>query len=103
MFYSPMEDSEGPTDGLRGSEPADDLDWAVVDSLIRAQDFTSRALQSYILRTRYRDDASPAVATRHVEEAIDRHRRIIEDLALARECIETLTDGVETVTDREES
>ncbi|QLG61342.1 hypothetical protein [Halorarum salinum] len=87
-----MVDSTGTTGALQGSEGDDDLDWAVVNSLIQAQDFTSRALQSYLLRTRYREDASPESATRHIEEAIDRHRRIIEDLTLARESIETLTE-----------
>lgn len=85
-----MVDSGIGSETREGPGTSDEMDWAVINSLIQAQDYTSRALQAYLLRTRYREGPAPENAAQHIEEAIERHRKIIEDLSLARDCVEEI-------------
>ncbi|ELZ89129.1 hypothetical protein [Haloferax sulfurifontis] len=66
------------------------VDWTITHALLAASDSTSRALESHLLRAQYHRDAGfdTAVTERHIDDAIDRHTRILEDLRLARDALE---------------
>ncbi len=66
------------------------VDWTITRALLAASDSTSRALESHLLRVQYRGDADldTAATARHIDDAIDRHARILEDLRLARDALE---------------
>ncbi|ELZ65102.1 hypothetical protein C5B91_08375 [Haloferax sp. Atlit-10N] len=77
-----LEFDELPDDGT--------VDWTITQALLAASDSTSRALESHLLQAQYHDDAGAdtAATARHIDDAIDRHTRIIEDLRLARDALD---------------
>ncbi|POG55448.1 hypothetical protein [Haloferax marisrubri] len=70
--------------------PDGTVDWTITQALLSASDSTSRALESHLMQAQYHGDAGPdtEATARHIDDAIDRHTRIIEDLRLARDALE---------------
>ncbi|MBC9986714.1 hypothetical protein E4P24_10080 [Haloferax sp. AS1] len=66
------------------------VDWMITHALLAASDSTSRALESHLLQSQYHGDAGfdAAATARHIDDAIDRHTRILEDLRLARDALD---------------
>jgi hypothetical protein len=79
-----------PSDGTLDELPdLGALDWTAVRSLIAANEETTRALESYLLRTQYREDGSDLASVRaHIRGAIQRHERAVEELQLALAAVE---------------
>jgi hypothetical protein len=70
-----------------GEVPSDDdLDWTILRALLAANNKTSRAMESHLLRVYYGGEAEQT--TEHIQRAIERHERIIEDLELAKEMVD---------------
>ncbi|MGQ4556643.1 hypothetical protein [Halobellus sp. GM3] len=66
------------------------VDWTIVQSLLAANEATSRALESHLLQAYYEQDgnAETESTAQYLERAVTRHERIIEDLRFARELLE---------------
>ncbi|ELZ90379.1 hypothetical protein C440_16911 [Haloferax mucosum ATCC BAA-1512] len=76
-----------------GELPDDDsIEWTITRALLSASDSTSRALESHLMQTQYHDydcDERSTEQTRaHIDDAIDRHEQILEDLRFARDALE---------------
>lgn len=82
-----MIDREGDFGGFDELPDEESIDWAITRSLLSANDATSAALEAHLLRTQYRsaDESGTNAIRRHIDEAIERHEQIIEDLRFARE------------------
>ena len=78
------EGDSGEFDELPDDGP---VDWAITRSLLAASDATSAALELHLVQTQYNEcsDTDPTAIRRHIDEAIEHHERIIEDLRFARE------------------
>lgn len=82
-----------PSDGVQGELSRDaDLDWTVVSSLLTADYLTNCALEEHLLRIYY-DGSDEFDERRHIDETIDRHAEIIEQLELAKSLLEAEQDG----------
>jgi hypothetical protein len=68
----------------------DDVDWTIFRTMLAANIETSRAMESHFLRVHYgeRGDSGAERTEEHIERAIARHERIIEDLRLAKATID---------------
>jgi hypothetical protein len=80
-----QEDEARPRiDELPGDE---DLDWTILRAMLAAHNETSQAMESHLLRVYYAESGGSQVerTEEHIQRAIARHERIIEDLRLANE------------------
>ena len=70
--------------------PEDDIDWTIFRTMLAANIETSRAMESHFLRVHYGEggDSDAERTEEHIERAIERHERIIEDLRLAKATID---------------
>lgn len=77
--------TEGNEDVFDELPDATAVDWTAVQSLLRANAETTRALEAYFVRAQYREDgaADLSPAKEHIRRALDRHETIVEDLELA--------------------
>lgn len=83
-----------PPDGIRDELSTDtDLDWTVVSSLLTADHLTNCALEEQLLRLYY-DDGDEFDERRHLDETIDRHTEIIEQLEFSKSLLEAKQDGL---------
>lgn len=57
--------------------------WEVASALLRANDYTTRALEEHMLAMS--DDGQEEPTREHIERALERHRRIVEELEYALE------------------
>ncbi|KAB1198154.1 MULTISPECIES: hypothetical protein [Haloferax] len=85
-----MVEQEGDSGGLDELPDDGSIDWAITRALLAANDATSAALEMHLVQTQYRgDDGSNSAAIRqHIDEAIEHHEQIIEDLRFAREAVD---------------
>lgn len=81
---------EGATEAPESPEHRE-LEWVVAKSLLDANACTVEAFEYHLLRT-YRDDASPNVESMqtNIQQAIDEHERIIENLEVAAQAVAEL-------------
>lgn len=65
------------------------VDWVITRALLAANDATSAALEMHLVQTQYRDSAASNATSirRQIDEAIEHHEQIIEDLQFAREAL----------------
>lgn len=77
-----------------GDADIDHLAWTVAESLLQAQTTGYRAMEDYLLMMHYHD--SSTLGERDlgmlIDDAIEAHAEIIEDLECARESMETLIE-----------
>ncbi|RLM56526.1 hypothetical protein DVK02_08460 [Halobellus sp. Atlit-31R] len=66
------------------------VDWTIVRSLLTANEATSQALESHLLRAYYRESGEIETESTeaYLERAIARHERILEDLEFARDLLD---------------
>lgn len=75
--------------GPVGELPSDDdIDWTILRAMLAANNKTSQAMESHLLRVCYGGDAEVEQTKEHIRRAIERHERIIEDLQLAKEIVD---------------
>jgi hypothetical protein len=91
MFYAMQSRSEPEVDIAadgRGAELAEeppgesDLSWQIACSLLKADSYTTRALEEHVFRMS-RSDADNRSTAEYLEEAIDRHEEIVQELQYA--------------------
>jgi len=71
-----------------GEEEGPQLDWAVIKSLMSAQENTSTSLERYLLYVTHDDfDLDRRNVEECLSQAIDHHERALEDLKVARELV----------------
>ena len=71
--------------------PDDDaVDWTITRALLSANDELSRALEVHLLQTQYRsrDESDADVVKQYLDDAIEHHEQIIEDLRFARDALD---------------
>ena len=79
--------SDGFDDAF-GDATAEETEWIIVKTLLDANARTSQALEHHLLRTYYQQRAPDIEEMRTcVEEAIEEHERIVEDLRLTVEAL----------------
>lgn len=87
MMDDPVSEIEGRRKKSNGHHDSQ-LDWAVIKSLMSAQENTTASLERYLLYVTH-DDFE--LDKEHVEwclsQAIDNHERALEDLKVAREIV----------------
>lgn len=75
-----------------GDGDVEHLAWTVAEALLQAQTTGYRAMEDYLLMMHYHD--SEMLEERDldvlIEDAIEAHREILEDLETARQSMETL-------------
>jgi DNA-binding ferritin-like protein len=71
----------------------DALDWTVLQSMLTANAETTRAMETYVARTQYRDD-DPALepVREHLEEALAHHETVVDQLEFALEALDERAD-----------
>lgn len=74
-------------------EDSDELGWTLSSALLDAQASSLRALETYLMLMHY-DRTDHDELTRHIEQTIQRHEQILEDLLLARDAVERF-DAIE--------
>lgn len=86
-----------PIPGRESKEPdrlgLRELDWAVAKTLLDANAHTVQAFEYHLLRT-YREDASRNLESMrsNIEQAIDEHEKIIEELEAVERAIAEMQD-----------
>lgn len=85
MMSQQQEDVGPPVDELPDRR---DLDWTILKALLEANNRTSQAMESHLLRVCYDECGDSQRTVESVDRAITRHERIIEDLELARKMID---------------
>ncbi|GGJ05133.1 hypothetical protein GCM10008995_13720 [Halobellus salinus] len=82
-----QEEACPPADELPENE---DVDWTILRSMLAASNETSQAMESHLLRVYYSEgeDSQVAQTEEHLERAIARHERIIENLGLAKKMVD---------------
>ena len=85
-----MENTRGQTsdEPTRNVEHAPELDWAVIKSLMDAQANTNTSLERYLLYVTHDEfDLDEQHMERCLSQAIDHHKRALEDLKVVRELV----------------
>jgi hypothetical protein len=78
----------------RGENGGTATEWPSTKALMEANAASMRALEEYLYFAQNGDDHPPESVVAHVDRAIDRHRRVIEDLQFVKETLEA--DAVPT-------
>lgn len=82
-----------PSRGVPGElSTASDRDWTVLSSLLMANHLTNRAMEAYLLRVYY-DGSAQYDELAHLDELLETHREIVDQLELARSLVGERADG----------
>ncbi|MFB6154261.1 MAG: hypothetical protein ABEJ22_00080 [Haloferacaceae archaeon] len=68
-------------------EDGDELGWTLSSALLDAQASSIRALETYLMLM-HTDTTDTGELERHLEQTIQEHEQILEDLLLARDAVE---------------
>ena len=77
----------GVPEGTERSFSESELSWEIACSLLQADSYTNRALEEHVFRMS-RSGTDPRSIEEYLQEALDRHREIVEELEYALDAVE---------------
>jgi hypothetical protein len=82
-----VSDGGGQRGAVEESFGESELTWEIACSLLKADSYTNRALEEHVFRM-CRENADPRSTEEYLEQALNRHREIVEELEYALDAVE---------------